>query len=570
MDTSLILRRSLRWVVALYVVNFFFLGWLIGGFDYDHLSAYYELAWRFWQTSPSLPQFNPYLCGGRTLGGDPQIPIFHPLVFFIGLLGPAWILKIEMLCQIALGAVGLWGVLGRLGAEREGRLWGMLLFLAGGGVVARFMVGHVTLGFYFLLPLFFLFSYQISDRSPSIKSLFWYFLLFGYAGLYKPNFLIYLLPPLAVEHFFRTIWERKPRLFFYFCVGIGMCALVNAVVYLPAFRYFSDFPRPDDLPFKPIPLYTALANFLLPLKAIPKLLYGPVFLQRHEYNYFLGPVALWFALLGMRQKTERRAERAGLLLFLMLSLWLGLGSPGPGLQLDRPFTWFAAFWPGFQSIRVPPRFWFGAFFALVVFSSLGFRRPQGRWQAMALVVVGLLPLLGNATLNLCRASWAPVKTQWVASRTYPRDILFVQGDPNDTYRHIRQGVGVIQCLYNLEVFPSPQLTEGRALKMEGAEHQVLTAEWRGWDQIELLASGPSTSLILNLNHSPYWQYVGTGARIVSQPGDRLTLKTEGKPVHGMLKYEQPLVEFGALLSLISLGALGLLAGLGFSRTPKKG
>jgi hypothetical protein len=35
------LRFALGFVIFLYVLNFLFLGFLIGPFDYDHLSAYY-------------------------------------------------------------------------------------------------------------------------------------------------------------------------------------------------------------------------------------------------------------------------------------------------------------------------------------------------------------------------------------------------------------------------------------------------------------------------------------------------------------------------------------------------
>ena len=158
------LKVALAILVFTYLVNFIFLGFFIGPFDYDHLSAYYELAWRFWVQSPGLPHFNPFLCGGRTLGGDPQIPIFHPLVIFIPILGATWTIKLELLAQIFLGTWGLHRWLLNWKVERTGCLWGVFLFLSGGGVVAKALVGHVTLGSYLLLPLFFLLSYRLAEK----------------------------------------------------------------------------------------------------------------------------------------------------------------------------------------------------------------------------------------------------------------------------------------------------------------------------------------------------------------------------------------------------------------------
>ena len=55
------LKFGLGALGLLYVVNFLLLGFEIGPFDYDHLSGYYELAFRFWQQG-EFPGFNPYLC----------------------------------------------------------------------------------------------------------------------------------------------------------------------------------------------------------------------------------------------------------------------------------------------------------------------------------------------------------------------------------------------------------------------------------------------------------------------------------------------------------------------------
>jgi hypothetical protein len=199
-----ILKGALVALAAVYLVNFFLLAFLIGPFDYDHLSGYYELAWRFWRAAPGWPGFNPFLCGGRTLGGDPQLPLFHPFVLLVPLLGPTVVIKWEMLLQLGLGLWGLSGCLRRVGVSSEGWGWGLFVYAAGGAVITRFMVGHFTLGFYFLYPLFLSLSYRLSDPDCHFRLRVAYWTLFLYSSLYKPNFLIYGVPPLLVECAFRA------------------------------------------------------------------------------------------------------------------------------------------------------------------------------------------------------------------------------------------------------------------------------------------------------------------------------------------------------------------------------
>jgi len=399
-----VLQLSLLVLVTVYVVNFGFLAFLIGPFDYDHLSGYWELAWRFWRTSPGLPHYDPYLCGGRTLGADPQLPIFHPLLLLVPILGATVLVKWEMLAQLSAGAWGLLGMTRHLGISSEGKRWALFLYLAGGAVVARFLVGHVTLGFFFLYPLFIYLSYR-GARLP-------YYGLFLYASLYKPNFLIYAVPALLVEASARAVAQRQPRIFVDCIIGVTLGAFGGAVSLIPSWRYFAQFPRVDGTQPLLVPFYAFIANLLLPLKAIPKAFYGDGFLQRHEYNLFLGPAALLYAWKG---RLPLSAEWRALAILGIFSLWMGFGAPTAHFSPLWIYSWFRPWWPGFASIRVPTRFWYGTFLALILFSARGFCLPKTRGTFIAWLGIGVLPLLLSAAINLSKPSVLATETEWSAA-----------------------------------------------------------------------------------------------------------------------------------------------------------
>lgn len=548
MTTRTLLIHALLWTGGVYCVNFIFLGFLIGPFDFDHLSTYYELAWRFWRTQIGLPHYNPYFCGGRTLGADPQIPIFNPLVFLVPLISSIQLVKIEMLTQLAVGAYCLVKILEYFKASTEGILWGLLLFLAGGATVARFMVGHVTLGFIFLFPVFLYLSYRLSETGRRWGYWLAYWGLFIYCGLYKPNFLIYAVPLLLIETATRSILLRSVMPLVVLFSGITWCLVVNAITFLPAGYYFSLFPRSAQEIPTTLPLTAFLANMLLPLKAVPEALYGSPFYQRHEYNLFIGPIAVYFVTRAWPE-IKKSAEMKSLLVLLIFSMFLGMGSASPEKLSYLPYTWFWRFWPGFTSVRVPPRFWFGAFIALVVFSACGYRkiRPLG------FLIVGVLPLVFASTINLTKTSLLAHTSSWWSPESFPSEIHWTHADVDEPYLPIRLGLGVLECVDNIPTFQAPDLEMGDSLQIKSSGTVRVSAAWKNWKTIQLEAVGqPPYSFSLNINHSRFWKFSDPKVSITSQLGSRLTLTSLNTDrLQGELVFTQPYVREAFVISLIS-------------------
>ncbi|MBY0370368.1 hypothetical protein K2X33_06750, partial [bacterium] len=524
-------------VAALYAVSLGALSFVVGPYDYNHLSTYYEIARRFWWEQSGLPAYDPFFCGGRTLGADPQIPIFHPLVLFSFLLGPVVTLRLEILAQLGVGCWGLWHWLKRWEVSPSGRGFGLLAFSAGGFTLAHVLAGHVTLGFYFLLPAYFVLSYRLSSARRwdpwALCGLLW---LFVYCGLYKPNFFIHAVPPLLAEALARSIFARSLKPLGYFLLAVGTAGLACAVSLWPAQEYFSLFPRGKDARPRLIPVWTLFANLLLPLKAVPEAWYGSVYLQRHEYSVFLGPVAVWFAWLGRRSDT---AEKRALWVFAGFSALLGLGFSG-SFSPFLPFSWLHPIWPGFDSIRVPVRFWYGVFLAVVVFSASGFRWPASRWAQWLCVFFGVLPFVAQAAVNLGKINAFSTGVQWEPQVHSAPDITLTHESPDEPYAAIRSGRGVIECVDNIPTYRANVLKAAPLLQFESTPHQIWLLTWLNWSRLRLRGDlTQATKLVLNFNHHPFWKT--TVGEITSQPGDRLTLQMPPGPLDAFVTFEQPRV-----------------------------
>jgi dephospho-CoA kinase len=565
------LRLALGAVLVAYLITSGVLGFQIGPYDYNHLSAYYEIAYRFWQWGQThsmqwVAGFNPYLCGGRTLAADPQTPVYHPILLLVGALGPVWALRLEMLVVFFLGTVGLIRWLRWYGLTNEQVAWGALLYTAGGAVVAKFLVGHVTLDFYFLYPWMFYLSYRACDARGQRAYRFYaiYAAVFVYAGLYKPNFVVYGLLPLLVEAILRSILRRSVRPLLLLVAATCISGLVQSASALPAMDFFTRFPRAREHAFVWAPTYAFFSNLILPLKTIPKALYGDFLYLPHEATLFIGPVAFLFALVGI-SRSPRKPEWQALAGMAFFCFLLGLGFRRHEFALFSPFSWFEGIWPGFSSIRVPVRFWFGAFVFFILLSARGFRLG-GQSKRLAVWVLGVLPLVVFSFYHLGKTV-AGQESALGFPRQYGVD--FTQQnieDLNRPLRSVQADVGAIECVPNMEIAQARDLHPGSLLQTEGAKDSH--NKWKDWSHAQIQANAVAGQVVrFNLNHSPYWKWSGSPAAIVSRPGERLALAPKGADLAGELRFEDPLVRTGLVLSAIGWALLLLLFIIAFGRSP---
>ncbi|MBI1859583.1 MAG: hypothetical protein HYR96_01525 [Deltaproteobacteria bacterium] len=533
----------------LYLINFGLLGFLLGPFDYDHISGYYEIAWRYWRYGSGLPHFNPFLCGGRPLAGDPQLPLFHPIIVLVPLLGAVWTVKIELLFQLSLGLWGLNGILKSLGCLAEERWWAAFCYLCGGAIVARFLVGHVAIGYSLFTPAILYIAHRLDDKPLGPGLILSYWLLYWYGFLGKPNFAIMAVPALFIESTARSFTKRSPVPLAHALLACAVGTLLNLPSALPALDYFALYPRLNDGIPNAIPLHTFFLSLLLPLKTLPEKLYGPHYFGRHEYALFLGAVPAVLAAIGLR-RNWREPHLMALLIWALASVTIGLGTDSAANYL-RPYTWFYSYWPGFQSVRAPMRLWYAAFLAVIVFSALAFRT---RWPGSRRfwLIITAVPLLLNAAINLSKTTILARKTQWAGESRYTDQFTLTSGAASN-YFPIRRGEGTRHCFFNI-VIPQAPLAEGPMLP----EIPGVTLRWLGWNQIRVEWDRPPPKLALNLNHATYWRFEGSGATVSSKDGEPLTLTFSQGPVHGSLLYELPRLKLALFVALATVAASAMV------------
>ena len=86
----------------------------IGGWDNDQMVALHALArWNLFAFGP-VKQWDPLLCGGTSLAGDPQVPVLSVTALLGYALGP--LLGVRLGCALLV-------VVGFAGARRLGRVW---------------------------------------------------------------------------------------------------------------------------------------------------------------------------------------------------------------------------------------------------------------------------------------------------------------------------------------------------------------------------------------------------------------------------------------------------------------
>ena len=553
-----ILALGLLWVGVGYFINFGVLGFLVSDYDYDHLSAYYEIAGRFWRQGGGLPEFNPYLCGGRSLGADPQIPIFHPFVFLVPIIGPTLVVKWEMLFQLFLGGVGLIKWLRLLKVSREAQWFGLFTFLTFGGIVARFRVGHVTLGYVFLSPLLFYLNYRFAEAgkwgTEKWNRFGAYVLLFAYAALYKPNFLIYFVPLLFAEHFSRAVLTRNWRVIFFPVAAISLAVGIDAIVYMPSYRFFQDFPRPNEMLQMHYRAISILPNLLLPYKTLPRAWLDGSFFGTHEYNIYVGPVAIGLALFGFWRKARKRfyANKISLGILALVSFLIGIGAPPSTGAGWFPYSWLAIFWPGFTTARVPSRFWVGVGLAIIPLSALGWDQLPKRVQGLklGLIIIAVIPATLSTLIHLTQTSLRVHQSQWSGRAQILNEPQWAFNDADHSFATIRSGESALNCMNNMQVMQSPALEALPLLHTGGTFSSPVRAQWRGWSRFTVKTEATQGIAIFNITHSPYWRIAGTG-EITSQMGERLAISAKNG-IDAELTFHQPGIKLGAAISLVSL------------------
>ena len=539
----------------------FALNWgVIGVGDFDQFAAFNQIALWWHALGDRAVTWNPYLCGGATLVGNPQVPLFHPNLPIFWLFGPVNGMGLSFLPWMAVGFWGMWKLARVYGLRRKPAAWVATAWVLNGFFIGQFGSMHVLYSAFYVLPILFLLNRAIARRGD-LRALAAMPFALVLPSLYNHHFLAYAFP-FVVAHFLLEAWSwrREPRLtrkLVLYGLSVVLAVGMLGVFMIPNLSWNQEFPRLMAGEFEP-PL-SLIQMLVFPYPIIPFELQHDQF----ERYYVLGPVIFFLFIVGLRRRIFLRPELRPLVGLGALAFLTAIGSLEPfDLPRIMPFDLLRQFVPGYHAMRVPSRFFINAIPAILLVTGLAWQQIQDnghwtknrrRWVLGGALVPLLLFNFGYLHFSLFseeRGVDRPQPAQQAADFHWaPTGYEF------QMMRVLEPNVGVLDCYEALE---SPQ-AEGLA-----AEHGfVLSADPSvevkrlNWGEITVRTPAP-TRVRFNFNHHRDWRVVQTdgAAKIVSENREPLELVISDGGF-ARLQYQVPPWALGVKVTLVAL-ALALL------------
>ncbi len=340
-----------------------------GWYDWDLFTAFNGSALKSISEYGQFPFWNPYFACGGILFAHPEASVLNPLFFLSLVAGPLIGLKLQILVIYYLGFIGCYKLARHLNISFYGALIVPVIFMLSSFFALQIASGHIWSHYFCALPWLFLFYRKSLDNPVHVfsASAIVAFLILG-SGAAVPLLLsmfflfLYSLFDMDANH------RARPPLFVIAISLVGV--LFAAVKFLPMADYLIRNPwHPattiQETPFSILPTMffgfdqAITSDFLKTFAANDMVVWG-----WHEYGAFIGPVALFLAVIGIgfRFKSQYRWLALSVVAVLLL-----LGSFAGSFS---PWNWLHHL-PGFESMRVPSRFSLWVVFSVSILAGYG-------------------------------------------------------------------------------------------------------------------------------------------------------------------------------------------------------
>jgi len=542
----------------------FLLNWnTIGVADYDQFATFNQIALWWHSLGDYDVAWNPFLCGGATLVGNPQIPLFHPNMLFYGLFGAGNGLGMVLLPWMAAGFWSMWKFGRAHGLRARPAGWIAVAWAVNGYFIGQLGSMHVMYAPFYLLPAFFLVNRSIA-RDGSWRALAFVPFMFAFPSFYNHHFLAYGFGFVLAHFCFEAFTARKNpgialRVMLY-VVGVALAIGILAMFMLPNLSWMSEFPRLQPAHFEP------------PLSLI-QMLFFPVPLIHYEFPndqferyYTLGPVLFVLFLVALRRRVFLRKGLGTLVLIGVAAFGLAIGSlvssGGPPIL---PLDALRKVVPVYESIRVPSRFFINAIPIILLMTGLVWQDllDEGKWsETRARFVLGfaLVPLI---LFNFGYFQFSLFSEERSVDRHLEAEpaAAFAWGPTGYEFRMMRilePNVGILDCYEALEIPQAAALMPEHGFILEDGSPVEVDRET--WGELVVRGETPAT-VRFNFNHHAGWQVVETdgNARITSsnyQPFE--VAMTEG--TFARIRYVVPSWHRGIRITIFAvLGSLAFAA-----------
>lgn len=512
--------------------------------DWDHFLTLHWVAYETVRNYGQVPLWNPYVCGGIPMLGNPQSRWLTPFFLLHLLFGPELALQLEIVAHISIAWVGAL-LLGRVaGLSWLAALAPATVFAGSSYVYLHLAEGHATWLVYAYMPG--ILAAAASNR-PVLAGI-GLALAIGEGGVYPVLHTVLALGVLALH---RGIAERSIRPLTNFGVTMIMAACVAAPKLLLMQPLLAGNPRLIE-PTESVSLELVARAFLDPNQDLFVSVPDDQPRGFQEFGAYVGSIPLVLAIYGLIAAGRRTVP--WLLLFavgLALSLGATLGGPYSPWALLHHL-------PVFASLRIPSRLLVLSVLAVGMLAGFGIDRlvsARGTWR-MAIAIA----LLAMATLDLALVS-PPILRRLGdgLGETLQASASFVQvsgGDRKQMYAAARANMGSLSCYEPLGpavVAPigvnTPQY-RGEQYLLHGGTVGVV--DWSPNRMVLAVSSMAPNILVVNYNYDAFWHVVSGEGQTFDHEG-LLGVSVPAGSQELVLVYQPLRFTAGLLLAFAALG-----------------
>jgi hypothetical protein len=509
-ETGLVILAALAFGAAFTYPLLLHLRVLTSFWDWDFALELMVAARRSIVQYHQLPLWNPWMCGGAPLLGNPQARILNPFFPLVLIFGPAAGTHLAVWLHLAMTWAGGY-VLGRvLGMRPLGAVACASAFASSSWFALHVASGELVMMGFCYFPWLLAFTELAVERRlgwvwPAALALA---LMWLDGNPYPPSYgalvLAVLAPVLAVQHgSVRPLWVTASVL------ALGL-TLAGPHLML-SYRFAAAHPRPTGLDSGTLhALGVALFSRNQDLQRSSEVMSG-----WHEIGAYVG---LFMALAIAGLSRPRRALPWALLAAVMATLTMGARGPWWPWSLLHKL-------PVFSWERLPYRFIVPMVQAIAVLAGFGtdwIAAAGGFGVAAALIAIATLDCLWVGTYNLSYSLRNPVPAVTAGDFRQVREPgtgYYVVS--RDMLRVTLMNQGIINCN---DYSQWKTAVQGNGDPGYRGEQYILgkgTAELLRWtpNRLEFAvdAPGPAT-LVVNQNYDRFWRLTAGRGSVISQGG----------------------------------------------------
>ncbi len=554
-------RRGALWgavVVAVATYLPFLLHWnVIGSSDFDQFATFNRIALWWHELGDPSVTWNPFLCGGATLVGNPQIPLLHPNLLVYAVFGPVNGLGAAFVPWVLLGYFSMRALARQVELRPDIATAVAVAWTVNGFFVAHIGSMHASFFAFWALPTL-AWMHGRYARTGSERVLAAYPFVLGVLALYNFQFIAYGIPFIALHAVLEVLHvSPRPRAagrLLAVAVAVAVGLAMTGVSLIPALAWNRDYPRfmapqfvhPLDL-VQMVVLPVAIFDF-------------PRDHRAHEYMLTLGPGLVALAVVGAAKGGLRASALRPILIITAVAFATAVGTfRGMGLPAIGPFDLLRGYAPGYQAVRVPARFLVHGLLGVLLLAGFGWQAwgPPARPRRVLIWALAVAPLVGLAfgyyQWKLYRKTEGHERPM---GASLADDFRWAPlGSRRQGYGVLRPNVGILDCYDALEI---PQASELRAAHGMVLESDVpVSLERLSWGELVIRAATPAPEgamVHLNFNHHRHWTLVErpSEASIVSEEREPLALRFSAGGSVAHLRYVDPSWTFGVNTSVAAL------------------